>query len=182
MTILLGIVAFRTDGATPPGGGQTSDSGRNNNTPVLIAVGTVGLAIVGGLLWWRSHLPSGAERDVIIRKPKGEVPRLVVAEFREESPGMVKEALSRKVRALLIACVKRSQAFVVGEEGSPEPPTEGLLILTAKISSLSQFSQAEISVTRDGKPVFLQTITWFEDREMEKQVASLTNALTERLP
>lgn len=182
MTILLGIVAFCTDGATPPGGGQTSDSGKNNNTPILVAVGTVGLAIVGGLLWWRFHQPSGAERDVFIRKPKGEVPRLAVTEFSEESPGLGKEAVSRKVRNLLVACLKKSQAFVISEKSSLDSPTEGLLILTAKVGSLTQFSQAEVSVTRDGKPVFLQTITWFEDRELEKQIAGLTNALTESLP
>jgi len=178
LSILLGSGRGWT--ASSPGGGQT-ESGKNNNTQGIIAAGVVGVAIVGGLLWWRFHQLPEAGNEVSERKPPGEAPILVVAEFLDGNSSAKKNHTGEKVRGLVVDALKHSQAYVLQETAPSDAAGDSALVLSSKVTILANFSQAEFSVSRNGEPIFSQIITWFEDRDLRKQVARLVDQITEKV-
>jgi len=178
LSILLG--SGRGWAASSPGGGQT-EPGKNSNKKGIIAAGVVGVAIVGGLLWWRFHQVPGAGNEVSVRKPPGEAPTLVVAEFLDGDSSAEKNHMGKKVRGLVVDALKNSQAYVLQETAPSDAAGDSALVLSAKVTTLANFSQAEVAVSRKGEPIFSRIITWFEDRELRKQVARLVNQITEKV-
>jgi hypothetical protein len=178
LSILLG--SGRGWAASSPGGGQT-ESGKNSNTKGIIAAGVVGVAIVGGLLWWRFHQVPEAGNEVSVRKPPGEAPTLVVAKFLEGNSLAEKTHMGEKVRGLVVDALKHSQAYVLRETAPSDAAGDSALVFSGKVTTLVNFSQAEVAVSRKGVPIFSQTITWFEDREFRKQVARLVDQITEKV-
>lgn len=166
--------------AVSPGGEQT-ESTKDNNTAVIVAVSAIGVAMIGGLLWWHLRQPSVSGEGPIIRKPQGKVPFLLVGEFKDENPAAQQTHLSKKVRSLLWDALKRSQAFSLCDFVPPDLPLDSIAGLSCKVTALTSFSQAEVSVSQTGKTLFLQTVTWFEDRELKKQIIGLVNMMTEKV-
>jgi len=178
LSILLG--SGRGWAASSPGGGQT-EPGKNSNTKGIIAAGVVGVAIVGGLLWWRFHQVPGAGNEVSVRKPPGEAPTLVVAKFLDENSSAEKTHMGEKVRGLVVDALKHSQAYVLQETAPSDAAGDSALVPSAKVTTLANSSQAEVAVSRKGEPIFSRIITWFEDRELRKQVPRLVDQITEKV-
>ncbi len=178
LSILLGSGRGWT--ASSPGGGQTEPA-KKSNMKGIIAAGVVGVVIVGGLLWWRFHQVPGAGNEVSVRKPPGEAPTLVVAKFLDGNSSAEKNHMGEKVRGLVVDALKHSQAYVLQETAPSGAAGDSALVLSAKVTTLAKFSQGEVAVSRKGEPIFFQIITWFEDRELHKQVARLVDQITEKV-
>lgn len=183
LPLLLALTASSGPGwaASSPGGGQT-ESSKSSNTAGIIAMGAAGLAIVGGVLWWHFHQAPGLGKwdDVIIRKPFGPAPVLITAEFQDGNPPAEKTYLAKEIRDLVTDALKYSQAYRLQDVSTGATGDSGL-VLSAKISVMSSFSQAEFTVSRKGELIFNQTFSWFEKREIRKQVAQLVNQITEKV-
>ena len=178
LNILLG--SGRGWAASSPGGGQT-EPGKNSNTKGIIAAGVVGVAIVGGLLLLRFHQVPGEGNEVSVRKPPGTAPALVVAEFLDVNSSAEKTHMGEKIRGLVVDALKHSQAYLLQETLPSDAAGDSALVLSAKVTTLANISQAEVAVSRKGEPIFSRIITWFEDRELRKQVTRLVNQITEKV-
>lgn len=178
LSILLG--SGRGWAASSPRGGQT-EPGKNSNTEGIIAAGVVGVGIVGGFLWWRFHQVPGAGNEVSVRKPPGNAPTLVVAKFLNGNSSAEKNHMGEKVRGLVVDALKHSQAYVLQESAPSGATGDSVLVLSVKVTTLANYSQGEVAVSREGEPIFSRIITWFEDCELRKQVARLINQITEKV-
>jgi len=141
----------------------------------------VGVAIVGGFLLWWFHQVANEGNEVSVRKPPGTAPVLVVAEFLDVNSSAEKTHMGEKIRGLVVDALKHSQAYILQETAPSEAAGDSALVFSFKVTTLANISQAEVAVSRKGEPIFSRIITWFEDRELRKQVTRLVNQITEKV-
>ena len=105
----------------------------------------------------------------------------MVAEFLDGNSSAEKTHMGEKVRGLVVDALKHSQAYVLQENAPSDAAGDSALVLSAKVTTLANLSQAELAVSRKGEPIFSRIITWFEDRELRKQVARFVDQITEKV-
>jgi len=104
-----------------------------------------------------------------------------MAKFLDENSSAEKTHMGEKVRGLVVDALKHSQAYVLQETAPSDAAGDSALVPSAKVTTLANSSQAEVAVSRKGESIFSRIITWFEDRELRKQVPRLVDQITEKV-